>query len=805
MSDPTAVKQLVKAAQALHAARLFERFSDEQGFVVRSPRLEEPALVALLGHGGQAFGLNVFLGGSQAMASYRAMVTARSESEAHRAMRGSRLLGYEMRPGNALSLDARRWLKKAGVRIERGVTYPDPMCLAPGKLPAMVLRDGQTRTMLHVVRGVLSAAREASFQPYGIGPGGRMVCVELDDSMEAPTARITSLVLGQPASEAASSTSSAAPRAARLDLSGLARSGDRWLVTMLAVPGSVRGDDRQPYMLVVASEQGEGLLPSLLMGNESADVVEALAKLMRDEAELPAKPGEAMTPPPAGLPDVLVLDGPELCAACRGTFEPVGVRCVNGSGDPGLRLMREDLQAMWGQGPDFEDEGAWTDRDGGVPADDDLDGWKRADAWLKQHLFVGFDHDRRFRGVRALRQYFGPGADPAALFTRFVDLMVVDSYAFWFAACYRSARTRETLCEQWLDADTTPAAVKVLVGALLGGAPSLYRVEEADEDTGKITLSDLFSGELTIATDFALSTCVEAGWVLPAWLVPAGAFHLYFPAGPLLAAGQLGLALDDFEALRFDPSPEAFRKQPHILGRLWEAVDQDRERPIQLFNTDGHPLLPHTAVFDCSKPQAFASSLAKQADLEPDGTSIEDWIWFRRDAGRIPKHVPQDAKLFETRQHASVGPVTVLAELHLSARGRLTVKVNSRERLDAARCRLEELGPLKLRFCQTHALSAPASSNIRSDRNDDPTQTQELDAEMLSATHGLIRDHYHRWLDESLPALGHHTPREAARMPGLRTRLAAMIRAMPDPIGPRGASDQMQAPRQMLLAELELE
>lgn len=42
------------------------------------------------------------------------------------------------------------------------------------------------------------------------------------------------------------------------------------------------------------------------------------------------------------------------------------------------------------------------------------------------------------------------------------------------------------------------------------------------------------------------------------------------------------------------------------------------------------------------------------------------------------------------------------------------------------------------------------------------------------------REHFRRWLDVAVPALNGRTPREAAREPGLRSRLAQLVRAMED-------------------------
>ncbi|XAL98367.1 hypothetical protein OT109_12355 [Phycisphaeraceae bacterium D3-23] len=72
-------------------------------------------------------------------------------------------------------------------------------------------------------------------------------------------------------------------------------------------------------------------------------------------------------------------------------------------------------------------------------------------------------------------------------------MMLIDSYAMWFAIDYRSARKRPTLAEQWLDDPEMPAALKQLMQAIVSQGPSLYRVDadrsadrgEVDRDTDR--------------------------------------------------------------------------------------------------------------------------------------------------------------------------------------------------------------------------------------------------------------------------------------------------------------------------------
>ncbi len=799
MKDPWSVKQLVMATQQLHASRLYERFSDSDYFLIRTPRLDEPAVVVLMGYGGETFGLNVFLGPT-AMASYNVLFNSGGEAQAHRAMLRSHMIGYQMSDAMDLSHDTRRWLKKAKVRPAGDQPFPDPMSIEPGKVPVVFLKDNQTRLLLHLVRGILAASEDNAFKPSGVDRRGRVLCVTLDkdtENLKAVVAWESHVAADRPEDAAADD-----PADVRFDLAGLSTSGDNWLVSLMPVPGSIQGDDRQPYMLVVCSEQSTSMWPSLMMDTEPTDLVDALARLMRGEHETPSdeahNPFSGLTPPPIGLPARLILDSKTLHDAVRHAFEPLDIECINGEDNPGMQAILEDLHASFDAGVlDVREDDTWEDQ---VPEADDLEGWKRADGWLKDTIHGGFDRDSRYQGARALKRYFAPRTDYRELFSKYRRLMIVDSYAHWFATSYRSARNRPTLAEQWLDEPYTPDAVKILLRSVIAQGPSLYRVTEADEDAGKITFADLFTGELTIVTDFALSTCLDSGLVIPAKLVPVGDFHFFFPAGPVMTAIQFNAVMAFFDDQRIVPSSELFSDHPYLLGWIWDVIDQHAGQKPDIRNTDGHALVPHTAVFTCPNRSVLERFLADQPDYEPEPDDPNAWVWFRRGTDMVAGDTGGTHR-FETHHEAAEGAVTLLGQLELED-GRVTLTTNSRERLDTARALLERVDGIKLQSLEAQSLDKMAESKATTDIGDSPTT---LDEDHIDAARDYITHHYRQWLDHPLPALAGKTPRQAAKTPKLRQKLAAMVRAMPDPTNLSDSNIQINAPREMILKELGLD
>lgn len=806
IKDPYAVKQLVAAAGELHASRLYERFSDHDCFLIRMPKLDDSALAVLMGNSGETFGLNLFLG-SDAVESYRVLFES-GGAPSRRALQQMRMVGYQMSSAYDLTHDAKRWLKKAKAKPAGDKLYPDPMSLEPSKLPRVMLKDHETKLLLGAVRGILKAAEEKAFAPNGIAPDGHVLCLTLTGPNDRPDVSMDWQTVTQtdpPANSADATTNDNAPVPARFDLSDLSSSDDNWLVTLMPVPGSIEGDDRQPFMLVVCSEQSNGFHPALLMQTEPADIVQALAEMMRGESGGlggNTKPGAGgLVPPPVGLPERLILDGRSLHDTAASAFEPLGIECVNGAASPGLKMMLDDLDEIFEETFDAfdEEDNAFAPADATAPEADNLHGWKRVDGWLKDMVYAGFENDERFWGARALTRYFGRNADPERLLNKYRQQMIIDSYALWFTFDYRSTRNRPTLAEQWLDDPSVPDVIKPLITAIQSQSPGLYRVEEIDDEAGKITFADLFTGGIEIATDFALLTCVEPGWVLAGRLVPVGDFRFFYAGGPLATATDITEMLDYLRPAHNTPSSDFFRDQPHRLGHLWDVLDLHRSQPRNLFNSDGDEMLFHEATLECRSRNALERKLAKLPGWEPDGDSPDDWVWLRP-GHRVPASQDPDAKIFETHTQGPGGMATVLAQLEVHDE-HLTLHTNSRERFDLACADLTAVRGVKFHSVQTHAPGDPTSA----DHDDVSNEPIELETEDIEAMRDYLARYYRQWLDQPIPALDDQTPRQAATQPGLRNQLAAMIRAMPDPADLSTTGIALNAPRQMLLSELGLE
>jgi hypothetical protein len=211
---------------------------------------------------------------------------------------------------------------------------------------------------------------------------------------------------------------------------------------------------------------------------------------------------------------------------------------------------------------------------------------------------------------------------------------------------------------------------------------------------------------------------------------------------------------------------ERLRGEPfgRSLIRLWEEVvaklDARCAIPPVLQNTDGEPLLLTTDQFEIA-PQARSAveaQLAALPDVEPPAPGDDPPAFvFTRPGNRM----------------LAAWENTIIGRAWISG-GTLRVEVNSRERADVLRARLEAACGDRMRHRlreHTDPLSskaAPASS--------EPPEPPPPEVARLILEHK--QRHYADWPDHPLPALGGKTPRQAARTAKGRAAVDVLLKDM---------------------------
>jgi hypothetical protein len=281
------------------------------------------------------------------------------------------------------------------------------------------------------------------------------------------------------------------------------------------------------------------------------------------------------------------------------------------------------------------------------------------------------------------------------------------------------------LAEQWLLVDR-----------------SVFEVERVDPG-GIMTVRDVRNGDTHDVRERTASRQLKAGQLICARVVPAGDSMQFF-------GGVEPIALHERDALidLLDSEPDPVELMTALSRRF---------APATLTNTEGEPLVICETTVHLSDPDEIEASL--------------DETYGRVD-GEEP---PRWHELVDTRGMPHIRAVLVREG------DTLRVETNSAERMDRVVTTLIRLDP-------TMRVLDDARRPIRDSR-----EVAELEAqlpagesapdpdtpEVAAMLDEFIREYEANWLDEPIPALDGHTPRQAAADPTRRGDLIRLLDGFP--------------------------
>jgi len=193
----------------------------------------------------------------------------------------------------------------------------------------------------------------------------------------------------------------------------------------------------------------------------------------------------------------------------------------------------------------------------------------------------------------------------------------------------------------------------------------------------------------------------------------------------------------------------------HILEQIQAPLPEivNRDGASLVFCETRFRFLPENA-------QKIAARLDAADEWERDGPQTDAWIWLPEPSTNAER--PRDGLAFNTSLDGQ-RPISGTLEL---TPGTLTLFTNSTERAKSGTDVLQDLlhnlvGPA-LSLLQTPEQLMASQPQQDSNRKRGPTEgiDQKLEAEIL---HQTMDQHYHRCLDEPIPALDNRTPRQCAR------------------------------------------
>jgi hypothetical protein len=185
-----------------------------------------------------------------------------------------------------------------------------------------------------------------------------------------------------------------------------------------------------------------------------------------------------------------------------------------------------------------------------------------------------------------------------------------------------------------------------------------------------------------------------------------------------------------------------------------------RFAPPVLRNTEGDPLVLCEVTLRTSDPVALIIELDETYERDDDTDDVDTPQWFEPMAD---------------------GMEPIRATLRLDGHD-LTVHTNSEARLDRVLDMLRKLDPTLTVVEESRqpardtreAAALAASTSSGAVEPLDPA-----DPEVAAALEGFVHDYERKWLDEPIPALAGHTPREAAADSTRRDDLIRLLDSFP--------------------------
>jgi len=218
-----------------------------------------------------------------------------------------------------------------------------------------------------------------------------------------------------------------------------------------------------------------------------------------------------------------------------------------------------------------------------------------------------------------------------------------------------------------------------------------------------------------------------------------------------------------------------FKDTVPVYHGLW--LDLVALRPLpRLVTAEGDDIVLARVVFDVKDQPAVEAALADHPDLgrQDDGS----YVWLeagdaahraRRRRGSKTVEVGSGEVGPRKEGRRSLGTV-------VPGERRLVFETTSRPRAERGRAMIEALagGAVAYRAI-TYEDVEQAMKRLPDEAPRDSDISSDIAAELTAQ---FYEDHYRKWVDEPLPALGGRTPRAAARLGSARPKLIALLKSM---------------------------
>jgi hypothetical protein len=376
----------------------------------------------------------------------------------------------------------------------------------------------------------------------------------------------------------------------------------------------------------------------------------------------------------------------------------------------------------------------------------------------------------------------------------------------WFINDYRLRTSGRTIVEEILvtrRSSLTRGALALL--ASWRDVPvTLHEVVSVEPGRG-ITLRELFRSGLHRVRDVRGSRALARWDVVATRLIPIDGTMRIAATVLVFRPEERNWLLEEVDR-RFGPwrqthpggGVEQFLKADGLLfHRLaGELAERRREKAanLKVVTAEGHPVLfskVRYTLTDAARVLAALRSAHDFAQSEPGPGERAAFVWLRLGVSArrvtVSREVPEGAIQFTGSFCATpdADPVPTLGDIRVRG-SRLSLQCLSRERLGWGKARLAELLGDAVRF-EDERFESIDTKRVAANRRSGASHGAAGDARRLHSEaddeiHRAIasrhlRDHYRRWIDEPLPALGGLSPRRAAHTPQ-REALETLLRQL---------------------------
>ena len=419
-----------------------------------------------------------------------------------------------------------------------------------------------------------------------------------------------------------------------------------------------------------------------------------------------------------------------------------------------------------------------------VPDDDNLYGWKNVQSALIDR-FIDFWHTaKHLRKKRPSLQFFGDD-DWEYYLGEYDRLMVLPSYVTWAVLKYRPKKNSLTFAEELLAGDL-PEAMRISLEALNNSHPSLFRIEEIDDQTGNLVFKDLLLHKTITVHDLLMSKSAQVGWIGPFWNYSLGNFNFIGTAGPIFSGINAMDILEELQenGLPAEPTEKWLSENAYIFGNLWQLFDEVADESLgfpSMVNSNGEPMEFITARFKYNSIKKVRKALDQRNDVDYDRE--DDTYICSEDAG--------DASLFE---------MTLVSKIYFQD-NEIIAEVNSQSRFENAKGILEAIDGVGYLSRETKTIE-DLLADISDKDKEELFKDEPVPQEVADAIQDKLNDYYIGWLDTPLPALDNKTPRQIVKNKKGKQKVKMLIESISNPVG---NTDGPKVPKQKMLKELGLD